>query len=267
MSKRDYYDVLGVSKDASDDDIKKAYRKLAMKHHPDRETGNEAKFKEISEAYDQLGDPNKRAQYDNRDSGFSSGPRGFAHSTNGNVDLTEEFMRTFFSDGSPFADIFGQHRAQPRNTVHRVSISLEDAYLGKTARISATATLNIPAGVRTGTKLYSDSKFYEIEVQQHYKFKRANDDLLVDIELNAIEAMIGIDAVLVHLDQTQLQFSIPAGIQPGQIVKLSGKGMKNPEIDRYGDMMVRINITIPKSLSDTDKDLLKKLQHRDSINI
>lgn len=267
MSKRDYYDVLGVPKDASDDDIKKAYRKLAMKYHPDRETGDESKFKEVSEAYENIGDASKRQAYDNRGSPSGFSHRGFTHGTSGNADLNEEFMRTFFSEGSPFADIFGQHRAQPRNAVHRVSISLEDAYLGKTAKLSSTATLTIPVGVRSGTKLYADSKFYEIEVQQHYKFKRANDDLLVDIELSAIEAMIGIDAVLVHLDQTQLQFSIPAGIQPGQIVKLSGKGMKNPEIDRYGDMMVRINITIPKGLSKADQDLLKQLQHRDSINI
>jgi molecular chaperone DnaJ len=125
----------------------------------------------------------------------------------------------------------------------------------------------VPKGVRSGTKFYVDGKFYRVDVQQHFKFKRSLDDLLVDIEISAIEAMLGIQASLEHLDEARLQFSIPPGIQPGQVVKLSGKGMKNPESDRYGDMLVRIAIRIPQNMSDSDKATLKNINHRDSINI
>lgn len=267
MSKRDYYDVLGVSKDATEDDIKKAYRKLAMKHHPDRESGDESKFKEVSEAYETLGDATKKSQYDNRGSNFAHGSTySGGNFSDGNIDL-EELFKSFGHQGAPFADLFGGRRAQPRDALYLVNISLEDAYMGRDILVDARVSLTIPKGVRSGTRIHNNGKFYRIDVQPHHKFKRANDDLLVDIELNAIESMLGIDAVLDHLDGSQLQFSIPAGIQIGQIVKLSGKGMKNPETDRYGDLMVRINVAIPKDLSESEKIAIRALKHRSTINI
>jgi DnaJ-class molecular chaperone len=276
MSKRDYYDVLGVAKSATEDDIKKAYRKLAMKYHPDRITEDsekaaaEEKFKEAKEAYETLSDTTKKAQYDQHG---HNGPDMFSHGTNHGFhththsNVNEEFMRTFFSDGSPFGDIFGTRPQSRQQATHAINMSLEDAYTGKTIKIDSRATINIPQGVRSGTKFYADNKIYRVDIQNHYKFKRANDDLLVDIEISAVEAMLGIDAVLEHLDKTQLQFAIPAGIQSGQIVKLANKGMKNPETDRYGDMMVRLNITVPRDLSESEKIAVRALRHRSSINI
>jgi DnaJ-class molecular chaperone len=87
------------------------------------------------------------------------------------------------------------------------------------------------------------------------------------VSISSIEAILGVEAILDHLDGAKLQFTIPAGIQPGQIVKLAGKGMRNPEIDRDGDVLVRISINIPRNISDDEKNILKSLSHRESINI
>jgi len=274
MSKRDYYDVLGVARTASEDDIKSAYRKLASKYHPDKladteKAAGEAKFKEAKEAYEVLSDADKRVQYDQVGHGFTEFTHGqrrgswSAHSVNPD-DLNEVF-RTFFSRTGGFSDdLFGQ---QTRQATHVVNISLADAYIGKQIRIDSGAIINVPKGCRSGTKFYVDGKFYRVDIQPHFKFKRANDDLLIDLQINAVEAILGVEAVLEHLDGAKLQFAIPAGIQPGQIVKLSGKGMKNPETDRIGDMMIRISITMPRSLTDEEKAALKTLSHRESINV
>jgi DnaJ-class molecular chaperone len=274
MSKRDYYEVLGLAKNASDDDIKIAYRKLASKYHPDKVQGDaekaavEVKFKEAKEAYETLSDAERRSQYDtygHNGPAFSQ-PQGhqWTHTTMhpGNMD---EMLRSFFTKTHTFNEgMFGQ---QPRQTIHIVNISLADAYVGKSIRLDSKSTINIPKGVRSGTKFYADSKFYRVDIQPHYKFKRSNDDLLVDIGVNAIEAMLGVEATLEHLDGAKLQFTIPAGIQPGQIVKLSGKGMKNPETDRHGDMLVRVSVSIPQNINDVEKTALKNITHRDSITI
>lgn len=276
MSERDYYSVLGLAKNASDDDIKKAYRQLASKYHPDKVQGDdekaavEVKFKEAKEAYEILSDAEKRGQYDSyghNGPAFSPHPQQGRWTHHGETEELNEMFKSFFTKTHTFNEgMFGQPQTA-RQTVHIVNISLSEAYVGKTIRLDSKTNIYVPKGVRSGTKFYADSKFYRIDIQQHYKFKRANDDLLVDIEISAIEAMLGVDAELEHLDSTKLQFTIPAGIQPGQIVKLSGKGMRNPESDRFGDMMVRITITVPRNLAESEKAALKTLQRRESITI
>lgn len=271
MSKRDYYDILGLAKNASEDDIKKAYRKLAMKYHPDRNPGEgakeaEEKFKEAKEAYETLSDPQKKEQYDSY--GHQAG--NFAHrSHQADVDQEAfaEIFKTMFERGNFKFDegVFGQRTAA--KPTFSINISLADAYTGKNVRVDVNTTINIPRGIRTGTKLFVNGKIYRIDVQPHAKFKRSNDDLLVDVEISAIEAILGVEAVLEHLDGVKLQFAIPAGIQPGQIIRLGSKGMRNPEIDKTGDLMVRISVKIPRGLSDTEKASIKSVTHRASINI
>ncbi len=270
MNKKDYYAILGVPKNASEEDIKKSYRKMAMKYHPDRnkEPDAEAKFKEAKEAYEILSESDKRAAYD------AGGRDPFAHRTSkswtfddGSSADMEDFMATF-------GEIFKNHGAfnnsdfQSKKTqqIHVISLPLQDAFLGRTVQDGKT-TVHIPKGVRSGTKLYVDAKIYRVDVIPHNKFKRSNDDLLVESEIDAIDAMIGVVAVLEHVDGATLQFNIPAGIQNGQIIKLSGKGMRNPETDKDGDMMVRITIKIPRDLTAEQKAALKPLQQKDSIKI
>jgi DnaJ-class molecular chaperone len=270
MSKRDYYDVLGVPKNASDDDIKKAYRKLAMKFHPDRnpdDPSSEEKFKEAKEAYEMLSDPQKRTSYDNYGHDFQQGNGGFTQ----NIDPSafHEIFNNIFGGRAGFK--FNEHgfgtQSSSSPQTFTVNINLTDAYTGKTVKVDKDTHLVIPQGVRPATRLYAGGKMFRIDIQPHYKFKRANDDLLVDIEINAIEAMIGLTAIIEHLDGSKLQFSIPAGIQNGQIVKLSGKGMKNPELNKTGDLLIRISITIPKNLSEEEIKALKAMSRRETIDI
>jgi len=277
MSKRDYYDILGVAKDASDDDIKKAYRKLAMKYHPDRnvdgdKTAAEVKFKELQEAYECLSDPVKRDTYNrhgHQTPGASPGARSYTHSSH-NVDINEIFSSMFGGGRNPFGDMFGGGQAnahRPQMQRHILKMPLEDAYTGKQLRLPAGITLNIPAGARSGTKFVADNAIYQLEIQPHARFKRSDDDLLIDVEVSAIEAMLSVEATLDHLDGSKLQFTIPAGIQNGQVVRLSGKGMKNPEHDRIGDLMIRITVTTPRNLTDEQQAFLKTMQRREMLNI
>ncbi len=271
MSKRDYYDVLGVPKNASEDDIKKAYRKLAMKHHPDRITEEsekaaaEVKFKEAKEAYETLSDSVKKAEYDSY--GHAGAEQKFSHGRTWNNGDANDIFREMFGTGA-FDEIFRQGNfGQARTTIYPINISLADAYIGKHLRIDSKTAVQIPKGVRPGTKFYSDNKLYQVNIIAHAKFKRSNDDLLIDVGINAFEAILGVEVVLEHLDGAKLQFSIPAGIQAGQIVKLAAKGMQNPETDKAGDLLVRCSITTPKNLTEEQKDILKKMPRRDSITI
>ena len=269
MSKRDYYDILGLAKNSSEDDIKKAYRKLAMKYHPDRnkESGAEDQFKEAKEAYEILSDAEKRATYDSY--GHTDPAQNpFAHGrTQTHTWNFEDFgdMHHVFEEIFKHQGAGGFTRAKPQQ-VSVINISLTDAYTGRTINFDSK-TIIIPKGIRSETKLYVGGKFYQINIRPDAKFKRALDDLMVEINISAIEAMLGIEATLEHLDGNKLQFKIPPGIQSGQIVKLSKMGIKNPEIDTYGDLLVRISVTIPKDLQEADKAILRGLTHRDSITI
>jgi DnaJ-class molecular chaperone len=266
MSKKDYYGILGLTKDASEDDIKKAYRKLAMKHHPDRNQGGDAKeaeekFKEVKEAYETLSDSQKRAAYDNG----SRNP--FQHNTYTQEDadhFKDIFAKVFAERGFDFDNIHVHSASKPTLSIN---ISLAEAYTGKHIRVDANTVINIPKGIRSGTKLFVNGRLYRVDIAKHPKFQRSNDDLLVDVEINAIEAMLGVNAILEHLDSAMLQFTIPAGIQPGQVIRLANKVIKKPVFDMTGDLMVRINIKIPRGLSDTELASLKAITHRDSINI
>jgi len=274
MSKRDYYEILGLAKDASDDDIKKAYRKLASKYHPDKldeaeKIAGEVKFKEAKEAYECLSDPEKREAYNTHGheppGGFTHANTHFRQGNFNQADFNEIFGSIF--GGRHFDFNNGTFTQQPRQQIYRLNISLVDAYVGRTLTLDGNITLNIPPGIRSGTKMYAGGKLIQVEVLPHIKFKRANDDLLVDIEIGAVEAMLGVAATLDHLDGSKLQFSVPGGIQQGQIVKLAGKGMKNPETDKHGDLLIRVTISIPRTLTQEERAALKSVTHRESIII
>lgn len=276
MSKRDYYEILGLAKTASEDEIKQAYRKLAIKFHPDRNPENvkesEEKFKEMKEAYEHLSDPEKRKQYDqfghiDPSQQHRAGPQTWTFHTNmpgGNMD---DVLGEMLRNHPQFGDLFG--RRQQRQQIQIITITLEEAYKGGSVVIPMTKgkTVTYPKGTRPGSTFYIDDKLYRLDIHPHARFKRSNDDLLVDVEITAIEAMLGVEAILTHLDSSTLQFTIRSGIQSGQVVRLTGKGMKNPELERYGDLLVRVTVTIPGILSDKEKDILKALGHRSNINI
>jgi DnaJ-class molecular chaperone len=271
MSKRDYYEILGLDRNASPDDIRKKYRQLASKYHPDKldeseKSSGEEKFKEAKEAYEILSDPEKKSVYDqygHRDSSENSFSRGQSQTWMfKDMGDMQDILSTLFRQQG-----FGSGARQRATSIAVLNISLKDAYTGRTIKYDANTTIIVPRGIRSGTKLYVDGKFYQIDVRPDAKFKRSLDDLMVEINITAIEAMLGIDATLDHLDGNKLQFTISPGIQTGQIVKLSHMGMKNPESESTGDMLVRISVIIPRDLSNSEKALLGELPHRNSITI
>ena len=279
MSKRDYYEVLGIAKNSSADEIKKAYRLLASKHHPDKIPGNDnsseklkasKKFKEVKEAYETLSDTEKRVHYDmhghSDPNSFGHGNPQWQHRGNADKAVFEEMFRSMFgSSGNHYT--FNENTFGTQSAVHVVNISLDEAYTGKSIRLDSATTIVVPPGARSGSKFFVNNKLYRVDIKPHFKFKRSGDDLLIDISITAIEAMLGIEVLLDHLDGSKLQFVIPKGIQPGQIVKLSNKGMMNPEVDKRGDILVRIAITIPRELSDQSMAALKTVDHREVFDI
>lgn len=262
--KKDYYEVLGIDKSADADAIKKSYRQLASKYHPDKVTDAlqkslmEEKFKEVKEAYETLSDPDKRSQYDRF--GHDAQKHSYASRDFDFDDFNEIFGDLFSRHG------FNSHSFRKKEQVINVSVSLTDAYIGRTLSLKGV-TIKIPKGIKSGTRLFVDGKIYKVDIQPHHKFKRSDNDLLVETTVSAIEAITGINAIIEHLDSAHLQFSVPAGIQPGQVIKLTGKGMKDTETDRVGDLLIKVNVTIPRNISNEQKKSLESFSCRTSIII
>lgn len=258
----DHYKTLGLSEGASQEEIKRAYRKLAMKWHPDRNPGNSAaeeEFKKVKEAYEYL------TEFSDRSSSYSN----TRSSNSGNYNESEEFK-------SWMEDIlykFNEQRTKEeysykqRTPTQVITISLSDAYTGKNVNIGKIV-VPVPAGIESGQFIQVNDQLFKIVVSPDKKFKRAGKDLLIDLEISAIEAIIGIEVLLEHLDRAKLQFSVPAGIQQGRIIKLAKKGM--PDIagsQNRGDLLVRMNIIIPSNLGESELALIKQVTHRANITL
>lgn len=263
----DYYKTLGVDKKASQDEIKKAYRSLAQKYHPDRNKDEDAtqKFQDVQKAYKTLKDPQSRAEYDNpqpqSNYAFRTGDGVNVNVTGmGGMDIND-ILDAMHGQGFGF----GNRRRQQR-PMAKVSITLEEAYAG-TKRTLNGKEFSIPAGVRSGNKLAVDDMIIVVNVLNHRKFQRANDDLLVNVIVTAIEAMTGVDCTVTGLDDKTIKFKIPAGTQYGQLIRLRGKGMPNPEINRKGDLLIQVGVQIPDKLTDEEMASIMKLTRRDSIDI
>jgi curved DNA-binding protein len=298
MDYKDYYQILGVERSASADDIRKAYRKLAMQHHPDRNPGDkqaEEKFKEINEAYQVLSDKEKRARYDQLGSAYSSwqqrgGSPGdfdwsqwFSGQPAGNVrveygDLNDLFGGGGFSDF--FQSIFGglggisgmgssatRTRAMP-GYQQQVEISLQEAYSGARRSIQKNGRrveVRIPAGVRTGSKVRvpgaaPDGRdlYLIVEVEEDPRFSRDDDDLHTSSTIDVFTALLGGEAEVETLEG-KVKLKIPTGTQPEQVFRLAGRGMPRLKSSQgKGDLFVRVKVKIPKQLSSKQKSLLEE---------
>jgi curved DNA-binding protein len=271
----DYYQTLGVDKTASDDEIKKAFRKLAMKHHPDR-GGDENQFKQIQEAYATLSDPQKRAEYDNPRPQFNGVGGGFG---GGMPPGFEDIFGQMFG-GNPF---FGQGFRQPQhrnsNVQMQMNITLEEAYHGKEIITDIqlpsglkTVEIKVPAGISTGQTLRVSGAgenihrgmppgdlLIQISIMNHHRYSRQGDDLYSDIHLSVWEAMVGTERDFICIDGTQLKVAIPPGIQFGQAIRLVGRGMPLLHQTHFkGNQFLKVNIEIPRSLTDQQKDLVRQ---------
>jgi len=289
MEYKDYYKILGVDRKASDDEIRKAYRKLAKQYHPDynpKDKVAEEKFKEINEAYEVLGDAKKRSHYDRLGTDYSQWQRrggsgdfdwsryggGFPGGARVNMD---EF-NDIFGGGGAFSDffqsIFGmggqqrQGRPQAQGYQQELEITLEEAYKGTTRRISTgekEKQVRIPIGVRTGSKVRVPGVgpsgldlYLIIHVAEDRRFDRQGNDLNTTANVDVFTAILGGEAD-VETMEGKVKLNIPAGTQPEQVFRLAGRGMphlKDPK--QKGDLFVRIKVQVPKYLSPKQLELI-----------
>jgi len=297
MASKDYYSVLGVPKTASEKDVKRAYRKLAREHHPDRHPGDkkaEERFKEINEAYEVLGDAEKRRKYDQFGSRFqewermSGAPGGFGFGQQGGVRFEDLGDLESMLGGSGFSDIFGSlfgsgagrgrrttARVRGQDVEQNVEVSLEEAYRGARVTFDKSGKqleVKVPPGVKTGSRIRvageggagagnapSGDLYLVVNVRPHPRFKREGDDLLLDLPVDLYTAVLGGEAQVPTLDAT-LSLKIPPETQDGRTFKLRGQGMphlRDPQV--HGDLLVKIRIRIPQNLSAEEKKLFAEL--------
>lgn len=293
MNYKDYYQILGVGRSASADEIRKAYRKLAMKYHPDRNPGDksaEEHFKDINEAYQVLSDSQKRAHYDRLGSAYSNwqqrGAPGdfnwgdwFGGAPGGTRveygDLNDLFGEGAFSDF--FRSIFGgmgasgatTSRARPSAGYQQpVRISFQEAYSGTTRQLKTETRrvqVRIPPGVKDGSKVRvagagpNDNDLYlVVEVEPDPRFERDGSNLSTTATVDVFTAILGGEAD-VETPAGKVKLTIPPGTQPEQVFRLAGRGMpalKHPQTK--GDLYVRLKVSIPKYLSSKQRELLEE---------
>ena len=281
MSKRDYYEVLGVNKGASDDEIKKAFRKLAVKYHPDKNPGDktaEEKFKEINEAYSVLSDKTKRSRYD------QFGHAGVGGDGGGNPFGGGFSGQSFNFDfgGGGFEDIInamfggGGFRAARRGRDYRTSITIdfEEAIFGATKTIAVEGEqikLKIPAGIYDGQSIRLAGKggdapsadgqrgdlYVEVRVRAHKTLTREGDLILSEVTIPMTDAVLGTEVEVETVDG-KITMKIPAGTQPGTNFKLSGHGAPRLGSDQRGPHIVTINVEIPRNLTKKQKELIEE---------
>jgi curved DNA-binding protein len=299
----DYYQLLGVAKGASAEEIKKAYRKLAMKYHPDHTKGDKAaeeKFKKISEAYAVLSDKKKRKEYD------TFGAEGFQQRFSQEDifrgfdfgDIFREFgfggdffsgrgrgsssgMRFNFGGGSPFGHQAGQQQARMKGSdlIYELPLTLKEVANGTTKTVSLQhqgysqkVTVKIPKGLISGKKLRLAGKgspspvggppgdlFIQAKVLNDPSYRAEAYDLHMKQELKLSEAVLGTSISVSTLDDKELSLKIPPGTRPGTKMRMPGHGLPHMKGNKKGDLYVKIQIKLPRQLTDEQKKLIEKL--------
>ncbi len=354
--KRDYYEILGVAKSSSLDDIKKAYRKLALKYHPDKNKDNpeaEALFKEATEAYEVLRDESKRKIYDQYGHAGLSGTASPGFGQGAYSDFSdifsgssfEEIFENLFSGSGGFGFSGGRSGARKGTDLrYNIEISLEDVYHGKEVTIKIpreehcpdchgtgssdgktevcpvchgagqvrrssgffsiaspchncngtgkiirnkcrtchgsglvskkhTLNIRIPAGIDSGTRLRVSGEgeagpnggapgdlYVVVQVKKHHDFEREGVDLSAQVSIPVTTAILGGEILVKGIDNSSVKLKIHAGTQPGTLFRLRGKGLPYMgSSDRYGDLIVSAEVSIPKHLSDKAKQLVQNL--------
>jgi DnaJ-class molecular chaperone len=280
---KDYYSILGVAKTATADEIKKAYRKLALQYHPDKNKTKEAeaKFKEITKAYEVLSDAQKRQTYDQFgaaafEQGGAGGPFGgaggpfggfggqsgrygpFTYTTNG-----ADFDFGGFSDPFEIFEQFfgGGFSRQPRRPVYSLSVTFDEAVNGTEKEVSVDGKkqkIKIPAGVDSGTRIRFGEFDVVFDVTPHKKFQREGSDIITEEEITFSQAALG-DQLTVETVTGPVTIRIAPGTQPGTLIRLSGKGVPRIRSNGRGDHYVKVKLHVPTKLSKQQKELLEEL--------
>lgn len=294
MEYKDYYKILGVERGATPAQIKSAYRKLAQKLHPDKNPGDkkaEEKFKEINEAYEVLNDSQKRSRYDELGESYFAWQQGGGRPDNFNWDQwsnrggqqvsTEDFQTIFGSGFSDFfATIFGgmggmggaasrRTAPRPRNLEQAAPITLEEAFHGGQRLVEINGQrleVKIPAGARTGTRLRipgvagGGDVILNLQVQPHPDYTVDGENLVTQATVDLFTAVLG-GSVRVRTLSGEIMLTIPPGTQPGQKIRLAGKGLphlRNPQT--FGDLYVMIKVSLPRKLTPQQQALFEQLK-------
>lgn len=294
--KKDFYEVLGVSKSASADEIKRAYRRLALEYHPDRNKSKDAaeKFKEISQAYEVLFDPQKKTAYDQFghaafEQGMGQGPfGGFGGSqpfggAQGRQGRYGPFTYTYYTSGGqqgpgvefdfggfsdPF-EIFEQFfgGASPfgraaRRPTYGLTITFMEAVKGTEKEVQVEGKkmkIKVPAGVDDGSRIRFGDFDVVVDVIPDKRFHREGYNLISELPISITQAALG-DVVDVETIDGSVRLRVQGGTQSGTLIRLGGKGVPHPRAHGRGDHYIRINVTIPKHLSHRQKKLLREFE-------
>ena len=283
-TKKDYYEILGVDKTASDKDIKSAYRKLALKWHPDKHPEDKAeaeeKFKEINEAYQVLSDPKKRKQYDQFGhaafdpasgmganpfaGGFKQGPFTWTYTTTGDmggVDFGDPFeiFEQFFGGGFSGGGGFRQTKPRPR---YSLSVDFLDALKGVTKEVvidGKRRKIKIPAGADDGTRIRFKDFDVTIDVRPHPEYQRDGYNLYLNHQVPYSMLLLG-GVTEVELPDKKLKLKIRPGTKPHTLVRLRGEGVPMLHSRGKGDLYVRLIIKVPDKLTNEQKEAVEKLK-------
>lgn len=278
----DYYAALGLKRGASDAEIKKAYRSMAMKHHPDR-GGDQAKFKEISAAYDCLSDPDKRRMID---AGMDPNQQGFRHQGQQNPfefhfntgNLNDLFGNFGFGGG------FGREPLRKNKTLNiTIEITLEDVLQGKELNAEITIpngkkkmiNIVIPAGIEHGQQIRYEGMgddsiqgiragdlIVNVLIKQHARFQREHTSLIIEQQISVWDAVLGTTLTILTLDNKTLNITLPAGTQPDTVLSCRGEGLPNMRNRQRGNLLLKIKVHVPQNLSEDQRTQIQQLKQQ-----
>jgi len=287
---KDYYKILGVERNASQEEIKKAFRKLAHTYHPDKKGGDEAKFKEVSEAYAVLSDEKKRAQYDQF--GSAGAGAGFGGAGFNPQDFGFDFSQ--FSGfggagvnfdagdlGDILSGIFGGRRTpRGRDVAVDVELTFKESIFGVERKISINSKsvkqkevkVTIPPGIENGQMIrltgYGETieggragdLYVKVRVKPHSTLRKEGYNLIMEMDIKLSEALLGGERKIETLDG-EMTLKIPTGTNTGTILRVKGKGVPVATgASRRGDLYVRVHVKLPEKLSKEEKKLIEELK-------